>query len=389
MEIRNHRCSEKMMSTLKRQLLISIDGILTAYRLAHLRKILKITENFFDQIIVIYNAESKVLSNNSKVRAINLKRLYLERNFLLKIFIHLYLEFKKVKMLIKYSSKSHYVMFLGIYQPLLLIISKLRGNYAFHFCGGFDIMPKKGRLSKVDLIVRWFIQVLMLKLSDKLIFEAPSVMSYFNLKKYKRKAFCNGHLFVDLSKFYPTIPISQRNYDICYIGAFSREKGIIQFVKSLPLIMGQRKVKVQIVGDGVLNNAVKKYISACGLGNLVHFKRPVEYSRMPQVLNTIKLLVVPSYSEGLPNIIIEAMACGTVVLANPVGGIPDIIKQGENGFLLRSNNPKEIAQKIIELIDRPKLLEKVSNNAYEYVIKNFSYEQSLKNWRECFNEIKL
>jgi len=73
--------------------------------------------------------------------------------------------------------------------------------------------------------------------------------------------------------------------------------------------------------------------------------------------------------RNCPSVILEAMACGTLVLATPVGAILDIINDDKTGFLLKSNDPKHIADKIIEL------LEKVSKNAYNYVRENFSYEK--------------
>jgi glycosyltransferase involved in cell wall biosynthesis len=68
--------------------------------------------------------------------------------------------------------------------------------------------------------------------------------------------------------------------------------------------------------------------------------------------------------------------------------IPDVIKDGETGFLLKSNDPKHIADKIIELLSKPELLEKVSINAYDYVRENFSYEKTLESWRKIIREIE-
>jgi glycosyltransferase involved in cell wall biosynthesis len=82
------------------------------------------------------------------------------------------------------------------------------------------------------------------------------------------------------------------------------------------------------------------------------------------------------------------MACGTPVLSTPVGAIPDIINDDKTGFLLKSNDPKHIAEKIIELLNKSELLEKVSTNAYKYVRKNFSYEKTLESWRRIFSELE-
>jgi glycosyltransferase involved in cell wall biosynthesis len=101
----------------------------------------------------------------------------------------------------------------------------------------------------------------------------------------------------------------------------------------------------------------------------------------------MKLLVLPSFTEGLPNILLEAMACGTPVLATPVGAIKDIIKESETGFLLKSDDPIHIAERIIELLNNPELLEEVSIKAYNYVRENFSFEKTLDAWRKILSEL--
>jgi glycosyltransferase involved in cell wall biosynthesis len=117
------------------------------------------------------------------------------------------------------------------------------------------------------------------------------------------------------------------------------------------------------------------------------FLKWLPHHKLPLLLNKLRLLVLPSVTEGLPNVVLEAMACGTPVLATPVGAIPDIIKEGESGFLLKSNDPKHIAERIIELLNKPDLLEKVSVNAYNYVRENFSFEKTLDAWRKILSEL--
>jgi glycosyltransferase involved in cell wall biosynthesis len=380
-----------MKIVIRKRLIILIDGNLTPYRLAHLQKILKIVKNFFNKIIVIYNAKSNLLRNSDKIQALNLRSQELNSNFSfpLKLLHHLRLDFARAKMLLKHSSNSDYVLFLGIYQPLSLFITRLRGGFPIHFCGGFDITRSNNKfMNRVYLTIKWSSQIAMLTLSKKLIFETPSLISSFNLGRFRRKSFSEGHLFVDLAKFFPITPLSNRKYDIGYVGAFSKEKGIVQFVSSLPYVMKRKKVVVQIVGDGYLKDAIKSQIFIYGLNDFICLQSPVKYFNMPKILNNIKLLIVPSYSEGLPNIVIEAMACGTVVLASPVGGIPDIIEQGNTGFLLKSNNPKHIANRVVDLLNHSDILEKVSVNASEYVRHNFSYEKTLEIWRNIFRQLE-
>jgi glycosyltransferase involved in cell wall biosynthesis len=142
-----------------------------------------------------------------------------------------------------------------------------------------------------------------------------------------------------------------------------------------------------IIGDGPLKDLVveklRPYI-LCGRVTLLPWVANVE-----KYISTVKLLVIPSKIEGEPQIMIEAMSCGTPVLATPVGAIPSIIKDGVNGFLLKSDDHKHIADTILELLDKQDLLEKVSVNAYNYIKENFSYEKTLEAWRKILHELEL
>jgi len=142
-----------------------------------------------------------------------------------------------------------------------------------------------------------------------------------------------------------------------------------------------------IGGYGLHYETMKEIITKNNLGDKIEMVGWIPHKMVNKYLNEMKLLVLPSYSEGLPTIILEAMACGTPVLATPVGAVPDIIEDGETGFLLKSNDPKHIAEKIIELLNKPELLEKVSINAYNYVRENFSYGKILKSWKRLLQEI--
>jgi glycosyltransferase involved in cell wall biosynthesis len=94
-------------------------------------------------------------------------------------------------------------------------------------------------------------------------------------------------------------------------------------------------------------------------------------------MNKMKLLVFPSYSEGLPSTLLEGMACGTPVLVTPVGAMPDIIQDGKNGFIMQNNSPECIAKNIRRALDHPDL-EVISKNARTLIEKNFSYKATVE-----------
>lgn len=112
----------------------------------------------------------------------------------------------------------------------------------------------------------------------------------------------------------------------------------------------------------------------------------IPHDELPDYRNGLKLLVLPSYTEGLPNIMLEAMACGTPVLATSVGGIPDVIKDGETGFIMENNSPECIAENVMRVLNHPNL-DKIVKNARKLVEKEFTYEAAVGRYRMILKEL--
>jgi glycosyltransferase involved in cell wall biosynthesis len=225
-------------------------------------------------------------------------------------------------------------------------------------------------------------------LADRIVVYSPALIQELNVKCGNKIVVAHEH-FIDSTKFVVKKKINERANVVGYIGRFTEEKGILNFVKSIPLVLKRRKdFRFMLCGDGKLSDEIRNIIQCEGLEAYVKLTGWVSHEDVPNFLNDLKLLILPSYSEGLPNIMLEAMACETPVLATPVGAIPDMIRDGETGFLLKSNDPKYIAEKIVELLNKPELLEKVSKNAYKWVRENFSEEKTLESWRRILHEFE-
>jgi glycosyltransferase involved in cell wall biosynthesis len=180
--------------------------------------------------------------------------------------------------------------------------------------------------------------------------------------------------------------LSDREPIIGYVGRLTHEKGVEKLVDAFPHVIAKLPAaRLIIVGDGPLRREIETKIFKYGMEKFISITGWLDNVEL--YLNEMKLLVLPSFTEGLPNILLEAMACGTPVLATPVGAIQDIIKNGETGFLLKSNDPMHIAERIIELLNNPELLEEVSIKAYNYVRENFSFEKTLDAWRKILSEL--
>lgn len=129
------------------------------------------------------------------------------------------------------------------------------------------------------------------------------------------------------------------------IGRLSAEKGHLDLVEALALLsLRGHQVSAVFAGDGPARPALVERIQALGLTDRVHM--PGYVARPQDILNEADLMVLPSHTEGLPNVALEAMAMDVPVLATRVGGTPEVVIDGETGRLVDPHRPDQLAQAI-------------------------------------------
>lgn len=172
---------------------------------------------------------------------------------------------------------------------------------------------------------------------------------------------------------------------LVYYGRLSKEKGInvaIRAMKNLP------EEKLQIVGEGPEKNNLMAFTKNLGLETRVDFLGFRSGNDLTSVLQKAKAIIIPSiWYENMPYTIIESLAIRKIVIASNIGGIPDLIKDGENGFLFEAGNAKSLTEKIklLNNADTKKMkdnaLQQVadfsSEKYYEKIVK--IYEHIIKN----------
>lgn len=223
-------------------------------------------------------------------------------------------------------------------------------------------------------------------LADGIILLSDSMASNFPLYGSSNTFTANLN-YIPKKDIHRENPFSERQIDMIFVGRFTEEKGVRPLIHSLPsLLESEPQLQVELVGDGRLRNEMQHYIEDRGLESQVNLTGWIDRESVFAYLSDSRFLIIPSYSEGVPKILLEGMACGAIPVATPVGGIGDIVQDGENGFLLSDNNPDSIIQKLCNITDRDDLGE-ISEKAQTTIKNDYSFHRVKHNYLNILNEL--
>jgi len=144
---------------------------------------------------------------------------------------------------------------------------------------------------------------------------------------------------------------------IVYIGRVAREKGLYEALQGVRIAheLGV-DARLVVAGGGPEQARLERYAHALGISTRVTFAGPVFGADKVRLLDGAHVMLLPSYSEGMPYALLEAMAAGIPVVATPVGAIPDVLTHGTHGFLVPPRDGKAIAEALAVLAgDRERL----------------------------------
>jgi len=225
------------------------------------------------------------------------------------------------------------------------------------------------------------------RMADALLLYAPDLIDVWGLGAYRQKILIAHEHIIDTDRFRDEVPVHQREPVIGFVGRFSEEKGILPLVRAISGVHQEMDdLRFLLIGDGPCTGMVREYIVAEHLEDVVTLPGWVETAQLPQYLNQMTLLVLPSLTEGLPNVMLEAMACGTPVLASNVGAIPAVILDGQNGYLLKDISDGCIANSILSVLNDPARAE-VAASARRTIAASFSPEMSAAGMKEVINRV--
>ncbi len=171
--------------------------------------------------------------------------------------------------------------------------------------------------------------------------------------------------------------LSKDDFVIGVIGRLSREKGQRVFMDAFKEIKASASnVKALIIGDGPDMDSLKKLSFSSGFNGSVKFSG--HQADILPFYKAIDLLVIPSFSEGLPNVLLEAMYFDIPVVATSVGGIPEVVVNNHSGKLVNPGDSKAMAREVISILQSKERIASLTKNGKSVILESFLPEGRVK-----------
>jgi len=273
-----------------------------------------------------------------------------------------------------------------------IIASKLAGLkvVSTKYCQFSMAIEKNTKIERhlVKPISDYILESLLSFLTDKVIVVSKESVNYFLKRNYKiSKMFVIPCCHIDIKDSLFDIPMRKlwKNHKI-RIGTISRlvpEKGIDNLLYIFSkLYFKYRNIELFIAGDGFLKESLEKQAVSLGITEGVHFLGYVK--DINNFLRNIDIFLFTSHSEGFPLAIQEAMAAGKLVVSTRVGGIKELIEDGQSGILYEDGDNHKAVSLLEYLINKPILAQKLASNARKKILSIYNLDQVAESIRNIY-----
>jgi len=327
-------------------------------------------------------------------------KVYYFMNQIYKPSIHIYFSRDLVEALKKSINRYDLVHSHEYRSYISLVISYYAKRYSTPY-----ILQTHGQLHRIDAWrkLKWFYDVLF---GYRLLRDAAKVIALNHVEAEQYRAMGvpeekiaiipNG---IDLSEYVNLPPkgafkkkfnIPENGKIILYLGRIHKIKGIDILIKAYAYMrnkMNLRDIVLVIAGpdDGYLNEA-KRLAQALDVSNHVLFTGPLYGEDKMAAYIDSEVYVLPSRYETFPMTILEAYACEKPVVASEVGGLRDLVRNGETGLLFKPENVKQLAERIFNILNDDKMAEEMGLKGRNFVEENFAIEKIIEKLEKLYEE---
>jgi len=205
------------------------------------------------------------------------------------------------------------------------------------------------------------------------------------LPKLKVNLIYNG---IDLELYTPKPYQNNKQFVVGTVGRMAAVKDQLTLIKAIEFLITEYPelkniIRLEVVGDGELYSTIQSYIKEHSLTE--NIKLLGARNDVANILQNFDVFVLPSLAEGIPLTILEAMATSLPVISTKVGGVPELIENDINGYLISPQDVKTLATKIKQYIDKPELITQHGLNARAKVETKFSLQAMTKQYLNSYN----
>jgi glycosyltransferase involved in cell wall biosynthesis len=196
---------------------------------------------------------------------------------------------------------------------------------------------------------------------------------------------------IELSAFTPPRqrPHNGRLVRLLFVGRFNAFKNVEMLLESVDRLKqkGIDNFELNLVGDGERRSNLERLVIERGLTKHVRFMGWVEREKIVDYYRQADLFVTATTWEGMPNTVLEGMACGLPVVATRASGLDQLVKDGCNGYLVDINDPSALAERLADLINNPHERRRMGKESRKIAEREFDWEYITKQYVEIYKRI--
>jgi len=298
------------------------------------------------------------------------------------------------KRLLKYDIiHLHYPFYGAVLAVLLVKLFKPKVKLIIHYHMDTKAPGFKGLIFKV---YRYGFFPLIFQVADFVTCASLDYIKHSDIATYANRhirKFAQIPFGVDLNRFQRGAAPST-NHQLLFVGGLDEAhyfKGVEVLIDALALVnTKERDWNLKIVGRGNLKDSYESYARSLGLETQISFIDDADNESLAQLYQNSRCLILPSINrnEAFGLVLLEAMATGRPVIASNLPGVRNVFRNGQDGYLVKPGQARDLADKILKILQHDELCDRLGNSAYHYATTYYSWTNAGQKLDELYHRIK-